>query len=749
MRVLVLLAAIVMLVMVPASAPYAQSPADITSLDGVNQALDAAKAEKTRLEGEIIKIGNGPKLPGESDQDEFNRKRDATRTARRALKAINKQIDALEDRQEELEDEKEEKEDKEKGGDKETQNPHADGWHAGDHGMPMRSEWTALTTDCGPCEDLVEQFNSTMTQVLYARYKIKLISWEKEGFRSAREPMVKQNGRRYPEMAVDFTEALAAYDKRIHEASKLEAALEKNAKHLARLIAGCEKQCKDLGDDTTGIAIGGFGGWVPSSSTGNATTDLPFDWQGPFSSDCPKCDKLAKELNKFPKEAYRIMDRIFFAQHHLDSYNTAIAWERAANSPFFKRDLVPDGSMPTTESIKKERERLEGVLAEYRAELEKLRQDFNNKLAEFLGCDDKCRDPNDQPEDDTPSTGSTGSTDSTPSTSGGLGGLLGNLFGGGNNGQSSGHSSTGSTGTTPSTGGGLGGLLGGLFGGGAHGSSPTNQLPFDWKGPYVTNCGPCKKLVGALNGLPKKARKVMKDLQDTKQELDMLSSAPELDNERKRLKANIELHQGNLKKIADYHVTVSGMLRNCEAKYCKKPTSSNSTGASCSPIGSAPPGSDCTIELEGQTTVSGTNPFDDQAVENIPGMVTGTTTTSGGGGGGGGGVVVGAFFTASGTINFVHTVGTSPCSQAAGTIAITSTNGENLSVGAVTVSGTLSTRLDTFINNNGTQNPSIDVFFNCSSATTGMFTGAITSTITEAGAFTNDTLNYPATGTVQ
>lgn len=103
---------------------------------------------------------------------------------------------------------------------------------------------------------------------------------------------------------------------------------------------------------------------------------------------------------------------------------------------------------------------------------------------------------------------------------------------------------------------------------------------------------------------------------------------------------------------------------------------------------------------------------------------------------------------AAGAVNFTHIVGTSSCPQPAGSITVTSNNGNPLTISNVSDSGSIASRLDESVVSNNVATPQISAQFNCSSAQNGTFSGTISGIATDM--VTGETANFsvPATGTV-
>ncbi len=99
----------------------------------------------------------------------------------------------------------------------------------------------------------------------------------------------------------------------------------------------------------------------------------------------------------------------------------------------------------------------------------------------------------------------------------------------------------------------------------------------------------------------------------------------------------------------------------------------------------------------------------------------------------------------SGSIGFVHTVGSSPCPQAAGSVTIYSS--VPMDITGVSTSGSIAPKLTVNKSGSGTSH-TITVFFNCSSPDKGSFSGTITVNTKSKGGETK-AIPIPANGTVK
>jgi uncharacterized membrane protein YgcG len=311
------------------------------------------------------------------------------------------------------------------------------------------------------------------------------------------------------------------------------------------------------------------------------------------------------------------------------------------------------------------------------------------------------------------------------------------------------------------------------------------QPNFPWKGPYTTDCWKCEKLAAELNRLPglmeplvRGIRNCIASIESSKAALRIQETGhfykdrSDLQETVDHCEALIRENKANVKKIEKHFATVMRMLRECESS-CK-PSDSSSSGIS--------------IELEKAITVSGSNQFIPGDVKRIPeggeggssGTVTGsstsssgvttssasggvTTSSAGGSSASGSGASSGTIIvtpppppandplnvsTTGGPFSFAHTVGSSPCPQNAGTVTISSNNGNPLTVNAIVVTGNISSRINTATLSNNTAMPQIRSQFNCSSATNGSFSGNVTATVRDTITGEIENISIPISGTV-
>lgn len=302
-------------------------------------------------------------------------------------------------------------------------------------------------------------------------------------------------------------------------------------------------------------------------------------------------------------------------------------------------------------------------------------------------------------------------------------------------------------------------------------------FPIRWEGPYRTECPQCANIARSLNGIPSSIWDKMQEIFNARLRLLSVEARTNFDNLfreedespydvealRRRIQSSIAEQQRRLAQVVlEFHRLV-GQLAACEREHC--PDRRHGMVPGTGSVGGEYVLFDPEVELEHTVFISGTNPFDAREIERIPNMVNNTeftgsavitptppvvaitppvTTPPAGGSSSGGTVTTPLSVSSTGTISFSHMVGTTTCPQFSGNIGINSNNGNPLTVSGISVSGDLSTRVNTSVVGDGSATPSIRTEFNCSSAQNGTFTGTLTATVTDTT--TNETAAISASG---
>ncbi|MBN8531276.1 MAG: hypothetical protein J0L97_05385 [Alphaproteobacteria bacterium] len=319
---------------------------------------------------------------------------------------------------------------------------------------------------------------------------------------------------------------------------------------------------------------------------------------------------------------------------------------------------------------------------------------------------------------------------------------------------------------------------------------------FRWQGPYRAKCKPCAPIADELNAAKANADKAQADIarfesnlefwEEKMQELEVSESDNPVTRDGKAVKSgydraqiedSITLSQAgldgageDLKKIIAAFNAALGRFRDCEAQRCQAEDGKKKAVKI--------PGGKYKIEVENVNKVGGTNPFNPKDVEDAglngndgdaiavtPPVVTQPPVTEpvrqppvkeptqepvkep---------IVVQPpaepidepwEISVGGSFNFTHTVGGSPCPQAAGTVTVSSSNGHTISVSNISVGGSISGKLEVTASNG--PNPSFTGRFNCSSPANGTFSGTVTATLTDTVTGDSKNITIGASGTVR
>jgi hypothetical protein len=277
-----------------------------------------------------------------------------------------------------------------------TSDVNSPGWVPGKDGVGVqRIWWKAIGTDCQPCGLLVANFNSVMDDLLWVRYARKEAQFQNTAFtKQMRAKMSPSSRSADPKTAeaesaqqlgslVDVGDRFGQIDKYLAAQEKL---LTAQAQELRRAIAECEKQCKGKVTKTSGIALGGLpalsGAGTPSPGSATSFPKLPFDWKGPYPSVCPKCAKLAAELNKIREWARRL--QLTRAAYERDLKLAEMRWNLVKASYHYGYAYAPEDVQQVINSTK---QALETVDQYFKV----LTRHFKLTLAKYNDCVKTCK----------------------------------------------------------------------------------------------------------------------------------------------------------------------------------------------------------------------------------------------------------------------------------------------------------------------------------------------------------------------
>lgn len=243
-----------------------------------------------------------------------------------------------------------------------------------------RVGWISRKTECTYCNGLNSQYNRAMADLLWARHDVKhmeLLASEN----AAKLLLQHQLSGSYIDKSYKETDgmglAIVADAERVSKKHLASAKarvkkLEGITKELLAQLKDCEKVCKPA--EEREIIIGD-----------PVALGLPFDWNGPYSTDCYRCEKLAAHLNKLPS----------IAQPYLLSkanYETLIQERKIAMDML---QLNPNTVGPAGQDMYLEHEeklkRLEKGLANVNRNLDEITSNFNQTLSMFNDCQKSCK----------------------------------------------------------------------------------------------------------------------------------------------------------------------------------------------------------------------------------------------------------------------------------------------------------------------------------------------------------------------
>ncbi|MCB1682161.1 MAG: hypothetical protein H6858_05070 [Rhodospirillales bacterium] len=251
--------------------------------------------------------------------------------------------------------------------------------------------WKGVSTECKPCQPLVEQYNLVMDDLLFYRYMLKQSEWVEEQYdKSVKDQLksAKKAGPDDPKAAKTLGTILEVSDgfkKYRHNTEGVIKELENAAQRFRQLVAECEKQCTGQKVKTTGIKAGGLPA-IKGVDTKNLPPlpehKLPYDWKGFYEPVCKKCQRLAERLNILP--LWTTM-----AQAELISYETEYShYKELYRLSYLAGDL---GTLPYDWStIGKAMNVLEHKMYDLEAEIDAYTENFKRTLKVYNKCIKTC-----------------------------------------------------------------------------------------------------------------------------------------------------------------------------------------------------------------------------------------------------------------------------------------------------------------------------------------------------------------------
>ncbi len=235
-------------------------------------------------------------------------------------------------------------------------------------------KWIDLKTGCKPCETLVNEYNSVVFNLFRARKNLRFIEFNltPEGQKEFEKTLPHFGDAKLSdaEIAIKIGAILEFSDvnkQLLPEMKKMVSYYEALEKDLKNLIKKCEKQCsKEETKDKDPI------------SKEPKVLILPYDWKGPYTTDCFKCKKLADYLNTYPDRTYPLLSEKMVLEGNIKRLELKIKMQRmSAISGFYDGDI---------EDIEKEISVYKGKLDKLDKELDKIERGFQVDSEAFEKC---------------------------------------------------------------------------------------------------------------------------------------------------------------------------------------------------------------------------------------------------------------------------------------------------------------------------------------------------------------------------
>lgn len=288
------------------------------------------------------------------------------------------------------------------------------GWfhHETTEGAIRPAEWRRRTTECKPCETLIDQYNTLGAQLMEVRYRIAYNDMlVRENDKAIGKRMREKHGEasqdvtqdKHSDSGLDFddpvralgnlTEFTGAMENINSDLRVIEQKILIELHGLIPQIENCEKQCieskpkgKYSGIMASEIEVEGLKENPPPPRP------LPFPWAGPYPDVCHKCAKLAARLNEIPDMARKRLIAIDDIEKRLAVYEaykataeryrlgmsrSSLTWEMEQDFGLSENRFDPD-------RLVREKKKLE-------EELEKIIENFNQTLRLYNECVPTCQ----------------------------------------------------------------------------------------------------------------------------------------------------------------------------------------------------------------------------------------------------------------------------------------------------------------------------------------------------------------------
>lgn len=244
--------------------------------------------------------------------------------------------------------------------------------------------WQPYVTKCKPCENLVKEYNTGMTQLNELRSFLGLMKLDKTLDGNAPTNRPSPNATE-AEMATALAKSINRREITTEIIPEINATiknLEQMLTYLRLQIAQCEKKnCTGSDIQITESSIKGAATLKPIA--------LPFNWQGPYPPVCFNCAKLAAQLNGLPAIArYNARQIIIYNAKKLEITSRLKSVEYGMIGVTDKKLIrqIRDGIKKLNRELRDVERHLKTLLKDR----EKIIKNFNDTLNEYNKCIKKC-----------------------------------------------------------------------------------------------------------------------------------------------------------------------------------------------------------------------------------------------------------------------------------------------------------------------------------------------------------------------
>lgn len=284
-----------------------------------------------------------------------------------------------------------------------TENPEDKGYYElGSDVSPV--VWTPYETLCQACDELANAYNAAMTSVMDLRYQIKYIErlqrkledqvGEERHFQALRGAATKgqsigSGGEAESAWRMNHMMAVQDQVERLPAMREQLQRMEEMAHNMKAQLDACEKiHCRGEGNE---LRDGIFTGDPKIGGNG-----LPFEWKGPYITDCKKCQKLAERLNTLPNMARELMAKLEKAKTDKMIAEARLAQAQGESTAMGDPDAKEnrDKKRDTEKRVQENEAKRDAAVREIdklQADLDKVVQNFNETLRLYNECLRTCQ----------------------------------------------------------------------------------------------------------------------------------------------------------------------------------------------------------------------------------------------------------------------------------------------------------------------------------------------------------------------